>query len=74
MVPAALLCWCVASLLTPWVLGGRLNLPLWYFPLLIGVLGLTVTGVLRGWHWVVRLPLHATWIALQVLQPWLNLR
>jgi serine/threonine protein kinase len=70
MAPAALLCWCLAILVTPWVLGGRLKLPVWYFPLLIGVLGLAVTGVLRGWHWAARLPLHATWIALQVVQLW----
>jgi hypothetical protein len=73
MVPAALLWWCLGILVTPWVWGGRLPFPLWYFPLLIAVLGLAVTGVLRGWHWSARLPLHATWIALEVVQPWLAL-
>jgi hypothetical protein len=73
MVPAALLCLCPAILIMLWLPGGRLILPIWYFPLLIGVSGLSVTGVLRGWHWVVRLPLHATWIGLLVLQPWLSL-
>jgi hypothetical protein len=74
MVPAALLCWSVAILVTPWVFAIRLNHPFWYFPLLCGVLGLAVTAVVRGWHWTVRLPLHATWIVLQVLQPWFQIR
>jgi hypothetical protein len=74
MVPAGLLCWWLATLLTPWIVGGRLNLPLWYFPLLIGVLGLAVTSVIRGWHWAARLPLHATWIILQVVEPWFEFR
>jgi hypothetical protein len=74
MVPAGLLCWWLAILLTPWIVGGRLNLPLWYCPLLIGVLGLAVTGVIRGWHWAARSPLHAIWIVLQVVEPWFEFR
>jgi hypothetical protein len=73
MVPLAFLNWGLCIFVTPWLLGGRLNFPLWYFPLLIGVLGLAVTAVLRRWHWTVRLPLHATWIALAIVQPWLML-
>ena len=42
--------------------------------LLGGILGLAVTAVLRGWHWGVRLPLHATWITLQVLARHFELR
>jgi serine/threonine protein kinase len=74
VVPAALLCWWLAILVTPWVLGGRLGLPIWYIPLIIGVLGLTVMGVLRGWHWAARMPLHAAWIALQVASRWIESR
>ena len=29
----------------------------------LALLALTVTGVLRGWHWVVRCLLHAAWLA-----------
>lgn len=64
MVPAVPCCWCPVMLLILWVLGGRSSFPLWYIPLLIGVTGLAVTGVLRRWPWVVRLPVHATWIGL----------
>jgi hypothetical protein len=64
----------LAILVTPWVLGGRLGLPIWYFPLILGVLGVTVLAVLRGWHWWVRLPLHAAWIALQVAEQWFEYR
>jgi serine/threonine protein kinase len=67
-VPAAIFCWCPAMIMIPWLLGGRLNAPLWYVALLIGVTGLAVTGVLRRWHWLVRLPLHAGWIVLMFLQ------
>jgi hypothetical protein len=66
MVPTALLCATAWVLAMPWVLGARLKLPAWYLLLLGGVLGLAVAAVLRGWRWWARLPLHASWIALEV--------
>jgi hypothetical protein len=74
MVPAVLLVWSIGILASLWVLGARPNLPLWFFALMMGVLGLTVTAVLRRWHWSVRFPLDAAWIALLVVSPWIGLR
>jgi hypothetical protein len=74
MVPATLLCWGL-SISIMLVLGGmRQTHPLWYGALLMGVLCLTVTVVLRGWHWAARAPLHAAWIALSIASPWFELR
>jgi hypothetical protein len=69
MLPAALLCGYVWVLAVPLLLrGGRLNLPLWYFVLVGGVLATALTGVLRRWPWGVRLTLHAAWLALLAVQ------
>jgi hypothetical protein len=35
---------------------------------MMSVLAAATLGVLRRWHLGVRLPLHATWLALLVLQ------
>ncbi len=49
------------------------NLPLriWHLPLFV-LLGLALTGTLRGWPWPLRLPLHAGWVfsAGMVALPW----
>ncbi len=69
-VPATLLCSIGISFLTaPYfhrVTGGMLGAPLssgsvWHL-LLFLLLGLTITGVLRGWPWLARLSLQAGWV------------
>jgi hypothetical protein len=67
VVPLALLCFWACILAMPSVLGGRLNLPLWYILPQGGVLALAVVAVMRGWHWGARLPLHVTWLVLLLL-------
>jgi hypothetical protein len=40
----------------------RLDLPLWYFPIIIGLTALTITAVQSHWRWPIRLVAHTAWI------------
>jgi hypothetical protein len=51
----------------------RLNLPLWYFALIIGLTGLAITGVQRRWRWPIRFLVHTSWIFLMLSSSLLEL-
>jgi hypothetical protein len=40
----------------------RLDIPLWYFAIIIGVTALTITAVQSHWRWPIRLVAHTAWI------------
>jgi hypothetical protein len=63
LVPLAVLCTQVFLLLLVSMFNVGLNLPLWYFALVIGLTVLALAGVRRRWRWPARLLVHAAWIA-----------
>jgi hypothetical protein len=72
--PILVLCVFPLTLSTVPLLGTRLNLPLWYFALEPALAALALTGVVRRWHGSIRLVLHAGWLSLLLLRPFLELR
>jgi hypothetical protein len=73
-LPTLLLCVFPLILATVLLPGPRLNLPLWYFGLQMVTAALALTGVVRRWHWAIRVVLHAAWLGLLLLSPLLELR
>jgi tRNA A-37 threonylcarbamoyl transferase component Bud32 len=67
LIPLTVLCSQVFILLLVPMLHVPLNLPLWYFALVIGLTGLAMAGAQCRWRWLVRCPVHAAWIALVLL-------
>jgi hypothetical protein len=80
-IPATFLIILALQLAAVWaVLGPYLNIDvrpmvIWYLPVL-GMLGLTLTGTLRGWSWPVRLLLHAGWLVSMglLVAQWFSMR
>jgi hypothetical protein len=74
VLPVAVFCAMVFVLLLVPLIGLRLNVPAWYFPLVLGLTALAITGVRRRWHWMIRLAVHSCWLLLLVCEPFLELR
>jgi hypothetical protein len=73
VLPVAVFCGYVFVLLVVPMLGLRLNLPGWYFVLILMMTALAITAVRRRWHWIVRLALHSCWIVMLVSEPFFEL-
>jgi serine/threonine protein kinase len=69
VLPVAAFCAQVFVLLLVPLLGLALNVPVWYFAVVLAMTALAIAGVRRGWHWTVRLPVHACWMFLLVFEP-----
>jgi hypothetical protein len=69
VLPVAAFCAQVFVLLLVPMLGLALNVPVWYFALVLAMTALAIAGVRRRWHWTVRLPVHACWVFLLVFEP-----
>ncbi len=74
VLPVAIFCTCAFILLVVPVLGMRLNLPVWYFVLVMAMTALAIVGVRRRWHWALRLALHCGWLVLMFAEPFFELR
>jgi serine/threonine-protein kinase len=73
-LPTLTVCVFPLTLSTVPLLGARMNLPLWVFALEPALAALALTGVVRRWHWAIRVVLHAAWLGLLLLVPLLELR
>jgi len=45
---------------------------IWLVPVL-PLLALAIAGVLRGWHWLLRFGLHASWLTMNIWAVWMVL-
>jgi hypothetical protein len=68
VVPVAVFCAHIFVLLLVPMIGVRLNLPAWYFVLVLAMTALAITAVRRRWHWMIRLAVHSGWMLLLVFE------
>jgi hypothetical protein len=71
VIPAAILVTLVCNVSVHLALDG-LTRHIWLVPVL-PLLALAITGVLRGWHWLLRVVLHASWLAMNAWAVWIVL-
>jgi len=71
VVPATILVTLVCNVSLHLAMEG-LTRHIWLVPVL-PLLALAIAGVLRGWHWLLRFGLHASWLTMNVWAVWMVL-